>query len=134
MSLAWNAVFREFRAAFLGEIRQQMVNLRHLERRGHDADLFIDMQRIGGRRTERAPGRSSIALRHDHAPDAGLARADRHVHRPRAAKRKQHEIPRIEPFLNRGLAHQIGHLEFRDLGHAARQFIETHAQFISEYL
>ena len=76
------------------------------------------MQHVGGRGAEGAPGGSGLALRDDHLLYAELAREHARVRRPGATEGEEHEVARIEAFLHRHLADDVGHVQLDDAADA----------------
>src|SRR6267143_5147676 len=77
---------------------QNVIDSLRRHRRGHDLGVLEDMEHVGRRGAEGAPGRSGLPLWHDDLAHAELAREDAGMRGSRAAEGEQHEIARIEAF------------------------------------
>ena len=99
-----------------------LVDALRRHRHAHDLAVLEDVQHVGRRGAERAPGRGGLALRNHDLSHAQLAREHAGVRRSGAAEREQHEVARIEAFLHRHLADHVGHLQLDDAADAGGGF------------
>ena len=123
--------FHPLRRSLLQRI-ELLVDALRRHRRGHDLGVLEDVQDVRRRGAERAPGGGGLPLRHDYLAYAELAREDARVRGPGAAEGEKHKVARVEAFLHRDLADDVGHLQLDDAAYAGGALDRAHADLRAE--